>query len=88
MDGTKPVSLIKRCITLQREGREDDALALLRDALRRRQVPAESIDSAGRILRKSLTERSTPDALKVLVLGQCTTTWLVNALTNRLLSSW
>ena len=81
MDGTKPVELMKRCITLRREGREDDALALLRDALRRRQVPAESIDSAGRFLRKSLTERSTPNALKVLILGQCTTTWLVNALT-------
>ena len=81
VDSTKPEELIKRCIALRREGCQDDALSLLRDALRRRRVPIETIDSAGRILRKSLTEGAAPDALKVLILGQCTTTWLMNALT-------
>ncbi len=61
---------------LRKEGRVEEGLRLLRDALRRQQVPAESYERAGRLIA-----RENPGGVKVRVLGQCTTAWIPPVLT-------
>jgi FkbH-like protein len=73
--------VVRTCQGLRRDGRTDDALALLQQALRRRQLEPERIEAAGRFLRRALAEREDPSpALRVLLLGQCTTSWLAPVL--------
>ncbi len=74
--------VLKECKALRGAGKFREAFALLRDALRRRQLDAPATDAAGRFLRKALAgpDAPAPD-LRVLVLGQCTTSWLATALT-------
>ena len=62
-------------IALRKEGRQDEAVTRLRDALRRHQLDAEAVDKAGRLLRKLRPPGS--KATRVLLLGQFTTSWLV-----------
>jgi FkbH-like protein len=74
--------VLKECKALRGEGKLRAAFALLRNALRRRQLDPSATDAAGRFLRKALNGPDAPTAdLRVLVLGQCTTSWLVTALT-------
>lgn len=61
---------------LRKEGRIDEGLRLLRDALRRRQVDVASYERAGRLIA-----RENPGGVKVRVLGQCTTAWIPPVLT-------
>ncbi|MCA1686006.1 MAG: hypothetical protein LC745_08490, partial [Planctomycetia bacterium] len=79
---TAPV--FERMQPLRKAGLHREALGLLRDALRRGELGPEGIDKAGRLVRKALEEGAdTGNGVKpvdVLVLGQCTTSWLVNAL--------
>ncbi|NQT40867.1 MAG: HAD-IIIC family phosphatase, partial [Planctomycetes bacterium] len=74
-------SLFRRVKQLRKESRSDEALALLRDALRREQLEAEEVEKAGRLIQKELAgfEPTQIDA-HVLLLGQCTTPWLANSL--------
>ena len=65
---------------LTKSERYDDALAGLRDRLRRHELDDEGVERAGRLCR-SLFAASGRRASRVLVLGQCTTTWVCNALT-------
>ncbi len=68
--------------SLRKEGRTADGLALLRDALRRDRLDPEGIDKAGRIVRRELLPDDSSHApLNVLILGQCTTSWIVTSLT-------
>ena len=74
--------LFKTVRALRKSGQVGDALALLRDALRRGQLDAPGIDQAGRFIQKetrALNDEARP--LRILVLGQCTTSWLSTALT-------
>jgi FkbH-like protein len=74
--------LFKDIAKLRSSGRNDEALARIRDALKRGSLEPEKVDKAGRILRKEIDaagERATP--LRIQVLGQCTTSWLINTLT-------
>jgi FkbH-like protein len=64
-----------------RQGRPAEALQLLRHALSRAELDAEGVDKAGRLCSSLLTGIGQKPAARVLVLGQCTTTWFVNALT-------
>ena len=64
-----------------RQGRPEEALRLLRGALARAELDAEGVDKAGRLCPTLLTAAGVEPAARVLVLGQCTTTWVVNALT-------
>lgn len=76
--------LMKRAMAMRKAGQSDQALGLLRDALRRGGLAPEEIDQAGRFIRKELSAGaadSSPAPCRVLVLGQCTTNWLSTALT-------
>src|SRR5438309_2171520 len=74
--------LWKATLRLRKEGRVDEALDLFRAALRRGELDAEGIDRAGRAIHKELAARNgTLTCLRVLVLGQCTTSWLKTSLT-------
>jgi FkbH-like protein len=75
--------LFKQCTGLRKRGKGDEALGLLRDALRRGGLTGEQIDKAGRFIQRELKDdaKTDPGAHRVLMLGQCTTTWVANALT-------
>jgi FkbH-like protein len=70
--------LFKQCTRLRKEARADEALTLLRDALRRGGFTGEQVEKAGRFIQRELKEDAA--AHRVLILGQCTTTWVANAL--------
>lgn len=75
-------NLLKSLNALRKEGRSAEALSQLRDALRRGLLDAEGIDRAGRFIRREFEAgRIEGKPLKILILGQCTTTWLVSTLT-------
>jgi FkbH-like protein len=66
---------------LRKEGRVVEALACLRQALAAGRVPLEKLDAAGRALSDLLGDPGAPSpAHDVLVLGQCTTSFLKTAL--------
>ena len=74
--------LFKQIVVMRKDGRIDQALGLLRDALSRGGIGPEEIDLAGSFIKKAL--RDAPPAketLRVQLLGQCTVTWIVPALT-------
>jgi FkbH-like protein len=57
-------------------------MGLLSEALRRQQLDAEGVEKAGGILNRLLAGEARPHpTTDALVLGQCTTTWLANAVT-------
>ncbi|HSS02073.1 MAG TPA: hypothetical protein VLM79_33670, partial [Kofleriaceae bacterium] len=62
----------KAIAELRKQGRRDELLARLQDALRRDEIDPEELERAGRLLAKELGEPATA----VRVLGQCTTSWL------------
>jgi FkbH-like protein len=65
-----------------KEGKSSEALARLRDALCRGSVDAAEHERAGRLIRKALRDQSDPvRPLRVLLLGQFTTSWLAPTLT-------
>ncbi len=71
--------LLKECTGLRKAGQADRALALLGNALRRGGFTGEQVDKAGRFIQREL--KADGNAHRVLILGQCTTTWVANALT-------
>src|SRR4051794_40653214 len=75
--------LFKEIRRLAKAGQVADSSRLLRDALRRGLLDFEGIGRAGRILRTRWLEGVDEGArpLRVLLLGQFTTSWLVPALT-------
>jgi FkbH-like protein len=74
--------LFKNATALRKQGRSPEALALLRDALRRVHLDAEGTDKAGRFIHKELHNGASPrKPLRVLLLGQYTTSWLLTSLT-------
>ena len=70
--------------TLENEGKSSEALARLRDLLRSTSLDASGFERAGRLLRKilrghaELADQMRP--VRVLLLGQCTTSWLAPTL--------
>jgi FkbH-like protein len=71
--------------SLRKEGKVEEALELLRVALRRRQLDAEGIQNAGRVIGAELSkgnrgEQGAPLPSRVLILGQCTTSWFLPTL--------
>lgn len=74
--------LFRRCRELRRGGYIDEALQLLREALRRQTLAPEEMAQAGRLIARSLDgARVERDPVTILVLGQCTTSWLIPTLT-------
>jgi FkbH-like protein len=75
--------ILKESRRLTKAGKVNESLALLRDALRRGRLDFEGIEKAGRAIRAHWlsTDGEGPRPLRVLLLGQFTTSWLVPALT-------
>ena len=74
--------LFKQIAALRKAGKTAEAFAKLRDALRRGLLDAEATDRAGRFLIKEFAAGNVEGKpLKDLLLGQCTTSWLVSSLT-------
>jgi FkbH-like protein len=77
-----PHDLFRAVKDLDKRGESGAALDLLRDHLRRGNLDPTGIEKAGRFLGKALADgRSDVKPLRVLLLGQVTTSWLVPALT-------
>lgn len=64
---------------LRGEGKTDEAMAMLRDTLRRGWFSPEGLEKAGRQIIKHVSSND-EKVTRVLLLGQCTTTWLGNCL--------
>jgi len=73
-------SLFANCRQLRTEGRNGEVESLLSDALRRMCLDPNGVLQAGRVLQKIGTARDPADVLRVTLLGQLTTPWLVSAL--------
>lgn len=73
--------VLKEVKALRRQGRTGDALALLREHLANGAVPPEKLDAAGRSILEMLGAEAAPiPAQHILLLGQCTTSFLKTAL--------
>jgi FkbH-like protein len=79
---TQSSELFANVAAMRKQGRVDRALAILRDALGRGGLGPEEIDRAGRFIRKAHADgRWGEGTTRVHLLGQCTTSWLVPAMT-------
>ena len=79
---TQAADIFQQIAALRKRGEVDRALEVLREALRRGGLGPEEVDRAGRFLIKARAAApEPPGALRVHLLGQCTTSWLVPALT-------
>ena len=76
-----PSSLFRECRQLLKAGDPDRADALLAGALRLNSLDADGVLHAGRLLGKIDNPGTSRDGLRVRIAGQCTTSWLVDALT-------
>ena len=81
---TEQRALFRRVNELAKAGTPTAGLDLLRTGLREGQLGAEAIQTAGRQVAK-LSQAAGTARTKVLLLGQCTTSWLVPGLTA---SAW
>ena len=73
--------LFSSCRRLRKEGRTKEVAGLLTDALCRNLLDSEGVLHAGRILRQLDEMSASHGAYRVAILGQCTTSWMVPALT-------
>lgn len=72
---------LKTAKALRKEGRFDEALAALARGIDSGEVRPHQLDAVGRMVQKILAREGAPDAHHdVLVLGQCTTSYLKHAL--------
>jgi FkbH-like protein len=78
-----PVDQLKAATRLCKQGQSNEGLALVRELLRRGRLSAEQIDRVGRLIQKELSsaEPGQSRPLRVVLLGQFTTSWLATALT-------
>ena len=76
------MSALSDARALRKQGRPADAAALVADAVRRGALTPFELEEAGRLLTGLVDKALVPaPSLRVRVLGQCTTSWLVPALT-------
>jgi len=80
---TISTDFFKTIAGLRKQGCVDEGLARLREVLRRGQLDHEETERAGRIIRNEIQAKKDAGSkpLRVLLAGQCTTSWLVPALT-------
>ncbi len=75
-------TVVRDCARLSREQRTEEALTILRHVIRTGQLLPEEIEAAGRLLGGMFTgPRMDFVGVNVLIVGQCTTSWLVQTLT-------
>jgi FkbH-like protein len=77
-----PKTVLKNARLLRKEGKSEEALSMLFEVLRRDLLEAENFDKAGRFILKHAHEldKNRIDT-RVLILGQCTLSWLGSSLT-------
>jgi FkbH-like protein len=75
-------TFFKNISALAKTSRAGDALADLRNAIRRRELDPEGMDKAGRSCPLLFAAAGEKISSRILVLGQCTTTWVSTALTS------
>jgi FkbH-like protein len=73
-------ALFRKASALARAAQPEKALRLLGDAIRRGQLSAEDIDKAGERCKSLFEQSGVKSTCRILLLGQCTTTWLSSAL--------
>ncbi len=73
-----PSTVLREATRLRKAGDSSAALALLRESLRRDQLDAVGVDKAGRAILRMVTGKE--GLGRILLLGQCTTSWLRTAL--------
>jgi len=73
--------LFKRVSSLARAGQADEALALMGDALRKNTLDGPGIEKAGGWCQRLFPQAKQVKPVRVLLLGQCTTSWLASTLT-------
>jgi FkbH-like protein len=79
---SQAADIFQQIAALRKRGEIDRALEVLREALRRGGLGPEEVDRAGRFIIKTRAGApEPPGSLRVHLLGQCTTSWLVPALT-------
>lgn len=71
--------LLKEARACHRKGEKEQALALLRSLMRGGEFDAGQADQAGRLIQKLRHDEPQDGSVKIRILGQCTTSWLVNA---------
>ncbi len=72
----------KQAASLRKAGKSSQAISLIRDALRRGRLDPEGADRAGRFLQKEFAAGNVEGKpVRILLLGQCTTSWLATSLT-------
>ena len=85
-DLVKQESITAEARRLERVGDKGAALSLLGDALRKGQVGADDWSVVGRHVNRLLrTSTVQQNPLRILILGQCTTTWFAQGLAS---SAW
>ncbi|HVU88623.1 MAG TPA: HAD-IIIC family phosphatase [Pirellulales bacterium] len=78
----EPRAVFKEVSSLAKEGKSAEALARLRAALRHGFFDAEATEKAGRTIAKLRAGGTQNEGtVRVLILGQCTTSWLATTLT-------
>jgi FkbH-like protein len=77
--GLNQRELFKAVAELRKLGQPGEARRVLGEALRRGRLDAQGVDKAGRLLKRELGEVTCADA-RVIILGQCTTSWLATSL--------
>jgi FkbH-like protein len=75
-------TFFKSISALEKEFRPGDALQLLRNAILRHELDPEGMDRAGRRCPTLFAATGEKISSRVLLLGQCTTTWVSTALTS------
>jgi HAD superfamily phosphatase (TIGR01681 family) len=80
-DVCSPKAIFSTSRRLRKEGQHTRAGVLLTDALRRGLLDAEGVLHAGRTIRQLDEQTDAGSDYRVSILGQCTTSWLVPALT-------
>ena len=78
---SKQKALFRRCRQLRKQGDDEAVAELLVDALRRYRLDAEGVLHAGRMLSQIDEAAGNIPRYDVSILGQCTTSWIVPALT-------
>src|SRR5437868_2359981 len=78
----KQQEVFKKASELRKKGHAGEAHALLRDAVRGGLLDAEGVEKAGRLLVAEWKKPGEDQTRgRILLLGQFTTSWLVNSLT-------
>lgn len=77
---SSPKALLRTCRRLRKQGHYTEAGELLADALRRNVLDAPDILHAGRMIERLDEHTNATCELRISVLGQCTTSWIVPAL--------